>query len=585
MDNTTSKRRRWLQKYIILFITIFFGCSATSSIPKTLLFSPITPEYLKDTAVDWKKTGFDGFLLAGIMRNWADDIWSTDGDSTTRGADDETFRRIKACNDACREAGIEDNFIKIAFYSHVPLWTDEKAWKRACQNFFEAARFARETGCRGIALDIEYVGEQYEMNWEGYDYQNYSQSDLQGAAIKCGRELVEAMLGAFPDMVFLNLPEGITYYGPLAANLFSGMVQAMAHANAPGGIYLLTEASYDMTSTLGLIHYARILDAKVIDLLDKSSAEYWKKNGGIVLGGWPLGYYRKILNDQGEFIGWSGKKEKFGNEIVGSYADKSSRFSVEDFSNQYAGLLLGSAAYCWIYGHGATWWHYSDEDVRRYGENKNAQLPTDENLAAYKSVVREKWLSNSQVQAIAEEVRSQPAGQFLESLNFVETFRVSGPYGCKSCNNFSEKFPPEQISSQQLKDHKGPDKIDWKTYSVDRQSGYLDLKKYLKPAERVCAYAFCTIASSQPVKAQLRVGTNDMGALWLNGKKILSQNIERTAVLDDDILPVDLLAGENAVLVKVCNTEGNWGMYLRVTDTAGNALSGLKFRPEGDKDE
>jgi hypothetical protein len=96
------------------------------------------------------------------------------------------------------------------------------------------------------------------------------------------------------------------------------MVEAMAEANAPGGLHLLTESTYGMTSTIGLIHFARTLESKILSVLDKSSAEYWRKKCGIVLGGWPLGYYRKILNEQGEFVGWSGKEEKFGNEIVGS---------------------------------------------------------------------------------------------------------------------------------------------------------------------------------------------------------------------------------------------------------------------------
>jgi len=573
--------------FLLLLVLIVFITGCTQSEvprPKTLLFSPITPEYLQATATDWKTTGFDGFLLSGIMSNWADDIWSTDGDSETRGEDDLTLQRMKACNDACRVAGIEDNFIKIAFYSHVPLWTDEEAWKPIHQNFYEAARFARESGCRGIALDIEYVGEQYDMDWEGYDYSTYTQCELQTAAIKRGREIVQAMLRAYPDMVFLKLPEGITFYGPLAGNLFTGMVQAMAKADAPGGMHMLTESTYDMTSTLGLIHYARTLETKVLSVLDKVSAEYWKEKCGIVLGGWPLGYYRKILDEQGEFIGWSGREETFGNEIVGSYADKSSRFSVEEFRDQYAGILLGGRRYCWIYGHGATWWQYSENDIVKFGKNSNSVVPVDENLSAYKAVVKEKWMSTYWMQSIASNIKTQSAEQFIINFNFVEKFMVSGPYGCKDCDNFQQKFLPEsKIDLQGIYDTKNGDP-GWKEYKIDPQTGYLDFKKHFKSTDWVCAYAYCKVTTSKSMKVQIRVGTNDMGSLWLNGKQILFQNIERTAVLDDDILPVQLQSGENKILVKVCNTEGNWGLYLRITDSAGNALQGLKIWPEGEKD-
>ncbi len=569
-----------MKKYIILFFAMFFSCSDSPPKPKTLLFSPITPEYLQATATEWKTTGFDGFLLSGIMRNWADDIWATDGDSGTRGADDLTFKRVKACNDACREAGIEDNFIKIAFYSHVPLWTDDEAWKSVCQNFFEAARFARESGCRGITLDIEYVGEQYDMDWEGYDYQNYTPGELQTAAIMRGRELVQAMLKAYPDMVFLKLPEGITYYGPLATNLFTGMVKAMAEVNAPGGLHLLTESTYDMTSTLGLIHFARTLESKILGALDKSSSEYWKKKCGIVLGGWPLGYYRKILNEQGEFLGWSGKKEKYGNEIVGSYTDKSSRFSVENFRNQYAGLLLGSKSYCWIYGHGATWWQYSEKDSHKYGKSSNSTLPVDENLAAYENVVKEKWMSTVWMQSVAEKMKTQSPNEFVRYFNFVEKVMVSGPFGCKNCDNFQKEFLPEKQISREITLKKVEEESGWQVCSVNPQTGYLNYLNYFKPTEWVCAYAFCEVISPASVAAQLRVGTNDMGALWFNGTNILSQNIERSAVLDDDILPVQLQKGKNRILMKVCNTGGNWGLYLRITDKEGNALQNLNYWPE-----
>ena len=568
--------------YISIILSIFLlGCqeSEPQSKPKTLLFSPINPKYLQATATEWKSTGFDGFLLSGIMNNWSDDIWATDGDSTTRGSDDLTFQRIKACNEACREAGIEDNFIKIAFYSHVPLWTDNKAWKSIIQNFFEAARFARETGCRGITLDIEYIGEQYDLDWEGYDYKNYTTDELRRAASIRGRELVQAMLKAYPDMVFLNLPEGINYYGPLASDLFTGMVQAMAEANAPGGLHLLTESTYDMTNTIGLIHFARTLESKILGILDKPSAKYWKEKCGIILGGWPLGYYRKILNKEGEFIGWSGKEEKFGNEIVGSYADKSSRFSVDDFRDQYAGLLLGSNKYCWIYGHGATWWQYSENDNNKYGEDKSSSLPVDENFADYKAIIRDKWVSTDEMQSIAKKIRSESAGEFINSLNFIDKFMVAGPFGCQTCDNFHHEFPPEQkLDLQEIYKTEKTD-IRWKQYNVDLQTGYLNYTKHFEQTDWVCAYAYCEIFSPVSVEAQLRVGTNDMGALWFNDENILSQNIQRSASLDDDILPVQLQKGKNRILIKVCNTEGNWGLYLRITDKDGNGLQDLRYWP------
>ena len=566
--------------FTLISIVLVCGCAARTQMaaPHTLLFSPITPEYLQDTAGQWKATGFDGFLLSHIMHDWSSDVWATDGDGATRGEDDLTFQRIKSCNDECRERGITENFIKVAFYSHVPLWIDDAAWERCSQNFREAARFARMTGCRGISLDIEYVGEQYDLDWEGYDYKEYTQAELRQAAVKRGRELVRAMLESYPGMVFLTLPEGIRYYGPLATDLFVGMVQGMAEADAPGGLHLLTEHSYKMVSTLGLIHYVHSLETKILDTLDEKSVRYWQKKCSISLGGWPLGYYRDIVDEDGNRIGYSGRVERFGNELVGSYADKSSNYSPEDFRNQYAGMLLGSKKYCWIYRHGATWWHFTQADVARYGKVSNSALPVDEQLDAFKSVLREKWMSTDRIKKLSEKVRQHGSDEFVRMLGFVERFKVIGPFGGDGADSFNTVFPPERRIDFDVRYTGSIGQVDWRTCPADA-TGYIDFLDHLSPTDWVCAYAYCKVVSPEARSAQIRLGTNDTATLWFNGEKVLSKNIERSAAPDSDIVPVRLREGENTILIKVCNTEFNWGLYLRISDDDGAALRDLSFWP------
>lgn len=571
-----------MEKLCLLFICMLLicGCATTTKMttPQTLLFSPITPEYLRDTADDWKTTGYDGFLLSHIMHDWASDIWATDGDSTTRDENDQTFKQVKSCNDECRKQGITENFIKVAFYSHVPLWTDEASWKKVNENFSEAARFAKMAGCRGIALDIEYVGEQYDLDWEGYDYKGYTQTELREAAVKRGHDLVQAIHKSYPDIVFLTLPEGIYYYGPLATDLFKGMVQGMAEVDAPGGVHLLTEHTYHTVDTLGLIHYVHRLESKIMSILDESTANYWRKRCSISLGGWPLGYYREILDKDGNRLGYSGRVETFGDKIVGSYADKSSYFSPEDFRNQYAGLLLGSEKYCWIYGHGATWWHFTEDDVARYGNVSNSTLPVDRQLDAYKAVVREKWLSSNRMRELSRLVRQDKGEAFLQQLGFVEKFKVIGPFGSRSLDNFSKIFPPEEAVDFDAHYTGSIPEVHWQSVSADAV-GYLDFLSHLSPTDWVCAYAYCKVISPKSMPGQIRIGSNDTATLWFNGEKILSKNVERSAVPDSDILPVHLKKGENTILIKICNTEYNWGLYLRISDEHGNALRNVTYWP------
>ena len=574
--------RKILPLLVAILIVMACPIGPNLPLPHTLLFSPITPEYLRDTVEKWEHARFSGFMLSGIMSNWDDDIWATDGDASTRGKDDGTYQRVKSCNDVCRKYGISENFIKVAFYKHVPLWIDDAAWSTLYENFRQAARFARMTGCRGIALDIEYVSEQYNLDWEGYDYQGYSQQDLRTAAVRRGRELVRAMLEAYPDMVFLNLPEGHYFYGPLASDFIVGMVNGMAEANAKGGFHLLTERTYSMTKILGLLLFAQKVEKDLLKMLDDSARSYWRERCSIALGGWPLGYYREVFDENGNFLGYSGREETFGNKVVGSYADKSARFSPEEFRQQYAGMLMGSKYYCWIYGHGATWWQFSPEDVKKYGNVGNSALPVDENLQAYIQVVRRKWIPTDWRLDVAKKVRKGEARQVIEELGFVKALKVIGPFGCKTCDNFDRVFPPEQEIELDRAYAAGNLSLQWKTLNIEPETGYLDLAAAISPKDWVCAYAFCKVISLEERPAQIRLGTNDTGTLWFNGEKIFAMNGERGAQPDDDILPVQLRKGENTILVKVCNTERYWGMYLRITDEKGGPLSDLRYWPDSD---
>ena len=120
--------------------------------------------------------------------------------------------------------------------------------------------------------------------------------------------------------------------------------------------------------------------------------------------------------------------------------------------------------------------------------------------------------------------------------------------------------------------------VRWRTLSTD-PTGYLDLADHLSPSDWVCAYAYCTASSPQARSAQIRLGSNDTATLWFNGEKILSRNGERSASPDTDIVPVQIKKGENTILIKVCNTEFNWGLYLRITNDDGIAVENLTFRP------
>ena len=126
--------------------------------PRTLLFCPMQPDYLRDTALHWQRVGFNGFIIS--VGGWGTDIWARDGDPETRGRDDRYLKQFLAANIITRSHGGGWNFPKISFSQHLPDWFDDDAWKPIIENFRQFGRFARMSGSPGFALDIEYIKRQ-----------------------------------------------------------------------------------------------------------------------------------------------------------------------------------------------------------------------------------------------------------------------------------------------------------------------------------------------------------------------------------------------------------------------------------------
>lgn len=96
------------------------------------------------------------------------------------------------------------------------------------------------------------------------------------------------------------------------------------------------------------------------------------------------------------------------------------------------------------------------------------------------------------------------------------------------------------------------------------------------------AYALTYIKAPENMNAQLRVGSCDGVKVWLNGEKVWSNKLSRSAKIDEDVVSVKLSAGRNELLLKVANQETNdWGFYCRVTDANGKPIHRNPFLTRG----
>ena len=117
-------------------------------------------------------------------------------------------------------------------------------------------------------------------------------------------------------------------------------------------------------------------------------------------------------------------------------------------------------------------------------------------------------------------------------------------------------------------------KVRWEKSTDDTLNAYINLGE---DVDWGVAYAFTTVISPDKREILFRFDSDDEGTIWLNGEKVFTHTKSHSATIDRYTIPVTLRSGENNILVKVCEAEGGWGFYLRITDIDGNPFDDLKI--------
>lgn len=80
-----------------------------------------------------------------------------------------------------------------------------------------------------------------------------------------------------------------------------------------------------------------------------------------------------------------------------------------------------------------------------------------------------------------------------------------------------------------------------------------------------CAYAVINAKSQKPVKgANVRVGSDDSIKVWINGKEVHANAVNRRAEDFQDDFTADIKSGNNVIMVKVCDCVGEWKMFFGI---------------------
>jgi hypothetical protein len=577
---------------------VMYGSVAQLPLPRTILYSVGADELVAD-AEAWTKLGFGAFFITGVAPDWSSDIWGTDGEPWTVGAADKNWQAVRKATERCRKFGAE-TFLTMAF-SHTFDWFDDLAWQKIESNFRQFAAFAKTSGCTGVAIDIEYVWQQYHFNWTGYDYAGYTRADLVAKVRARATQIARAIYDAFPEAPLLTFPEsGFS----LGIWIQAAWIEEAAKRGAPGGVHLCAEGTYRRPNIRFMLGHAWLSNRIVQATLSERAREYWRTKCSIAEGLWPFGA------DAEDYHGAAP--------------------SPDECRQAFAASLMAGSRYNWVYSH--------DARARMLGRDTRpveGQAPVSEYMPI---LTQRKVATNPAFVRVAHalrrmelrdysrdlglvivptlagpreelEVGLMPAGIYTKSavasignrlwdigtrilegksLNLHTEFATQtewlllGPFDNTDKRGYAAAYPPESRIDLAAEYEGVSGRMRWTAHREAPSAMSVNLAAAMKPTELVCAYALCYVHADSACKVQIRVGANDTWKLWVNGRPAYACPDEGRIILDREIVPVSLHAGSNPILLKVCNNRKDWGFVFRITDRAGKPVPGLRIgtKPE-----
>ena len=182
------------------------------------------------------------------------------------------------------------------------------------------------------------------------------------------------------------------------------------------------------------------------------------------------------------------------------------------------------------------------------------------------------------------------AGEFaLQKDGFIRDWLMLAPIQLASDADGAEAIEKNQLPDEGQLKPKAGDKVTvggkeltWK--KVKATDYYLDLNGILsQQTEKTVGYAVCYVLTEEERNnLHLKMGSNDEGKVYLNGKLLLKTTEPRSLDQDSDFARnVTLKKGVNVVVFKIFNEGGSdWQGCLRFTETNGKAVTNVVIRLE-----
>jgi hypothetical protein len=161
-------------------------------------------------------------------------------------------------------------------------------------------------------------------------------------------------------------------------------------------------------------------------------------------------------------------------------------------------------------------------------------------------------------------------------------WRIVGPFENTGGQGFAAIYPPEQlIDFKGEYPGKNGEKAAWKEFDMP-EATLTSVKVFREDNHAfMTIYLAREISVRRPIDLPISLGSGGPLTVWINGRKVLAENVARQPAADQTRVTLKLNAGKNVLLIKACYVEAGRSLYF--ASTAPDSAETPMFEDVSDK--
>lgn len=185
-----------------------------------------------------------------------------------------------------------------------------------------------------------------------------------------------------------------------------------------------------------------------------------------------------------------------------------------------------------------------------------------------------------QVKTISKALRESGVAVDLQRhFGFLADWKIIGPFNNKEGVGYAAEYPPETEIDPSAEYEGQLGTVKWEKIETADDFGVVNIAEDVQNYKGSVMYVTATYRTASAMPVEFRLGTPNAWKLWVNNElQFEREEYHRSTQMDQYRVPVELKAGANTILLKLCQNEQtqSWAQkyqfQLRVSDATGAAV-------------